>query len=116
MKTAALALLLAPGLAFAHAQLETTVPPVGSTVASAPAELQMMFSEGLEPRFSKVVVTSASGVSVNAGAIHTDPADAKRLFVPVGKLAAGTYMVTWHAVSVDTHKTQGTYHFTIAPQ
>jgi hypothetical protein len=108
-------MLLAPGLASAHAHLQTTVPPVGSTVAAAPAELQLQFSEGVEPRFSTVVVTAGSGGAVNAGAIHTDPNDAKRVLVPVGQLAPGTYTVTWHAVSVDTHKTQGSYRFTIAP-
>jgi methionine-rich copper-binding protein CopC len=30
-------------------------------------------------------------------------------------LSAGTYRVTWHAVSVDTHKTQGSFTFTVAP-
>ncbi len=107
--------VLFPVSAWAHAQLEEAVPPVGSTVAAAPAELQMSFSEGLEPRFCKVAVTAASGASVNNGALHVDPADAKHLFVPVSKLAPGVYTVTWHAVSVDTHKTQGTYHFTVSP-
>ena len=32
-----------------------------------------------------------------------------------GPLAAGTYKVEWHAVSTDTHKTQGSYSFTVNP-
>ncbi len=107
--------LLLPTLAFAHAQLETAVPMVGGTVSVAPAELQLHFSEALEPRFCKVSVTTASGQSVTAGALHLDPHDGEALLVPVAKLSAGTYKVSWHAVSVDTHKTQGTYHFTVAP-
>ena len=38
------------------------------------------------------------------------------LHVPLGqKLKAGVYVVSWHVVSVDTHKTSGSYKFTVAP-
>jgi copper resistance protein C len=38
------------------------------------------------------------------------------LIVPISKaLAAGAYTVHWHAVSVDTHHTQGTFEFTVKP-
>ncbi len=113
MRTLVLLCLL-PGAALAHAQLDQAVPPVGSTVAAAPAELQLRFDEAIEPRFSKVTVTDAAGASVAGGAPHADPADPARLLVPVGALAAGTYTVTWQAVSVDTHRTQGSYRFTVA--
>ena len=38
---------------FAHAQLQKAAPPVGGTVASA-SEIRLTFSEGVEPKFSKV--------------------------------------------------------------
>jgi methionine-rich copper-binding protein CopC len=47
--------------------------------------------------------------------MHGDPGDAERLEVPLRKLGPGTYTVHWRAVSVDTHRTQGTYRFTVAP-
>ena len=116
MDKAAIVLLgLAPVMAQAHAQLERAVPPVGSTVRAAPAELELDFSEGVEPRFSSFVVSGAAGEAVHAGAVHTAPGQAGHVLVPVGQLAPGTYTVTWHVVSVDTHKTQGTYRFTVAP-
>jgi methionine-rich copper-binding protein CopC len=37
----------------------------------------------------------------------------KVMRVSVGSLATGTYTVTWHALSVDTHKTQGSFSFTV---
>ncbi len=107
-------LTLFPSVALAHAQLEQAVPAVGSTVATAPAELRLDFSEALEPRFCKVEVTDAAGAPFNAGKLRTDPANAEHLLVPIGKLPGGIYAVTWHAVSVDTHRTQGLYHFTVA--
>jgi methionine-rich copper-binding protein CopC len=34
--------------------------------------------------------------------------------VPItGILAAGTYQVSWHALSNDGHKTKGTYSFVV---
>ena len=102
--------------AFAHARLETAIPTVGGTVASSPVELRLHFSEGVEPHFSGVTLTDASGGAVALGKPAVDPADKSILVMPVAApLKPGVYTVTWHAVSVDTHKTQGTYSFTVAP-
>ena len=46
--------------AFAHAQLEKATPAVGGTVASA-SEIRLEFSEGVEPKFTKVSVTGPGG-------------------------------------------------------
>jgi methionine-rich copper-binding protein CopC len=38
------------------------------------------------------------------------------LIVPINAtLTPGAFTVTWHAVALDTHKTQGTFIFTVAP-
>jgi methionine-rich copper-binding protein CopC len=115
MKCLLVALLFVPGPAYAHAHLEEAVPAAGGTVTAAPAELQLDFSEGVEPRFTKVAVTGPSGAPVAVGALHVDPDNNKHLFVPVPTLAPGSYTVSWRAVAVDTHKTHGTYSFTVAP-
>ena len=100
--------------AFAHAQLEKATPPVGGTVASA-SEIRLEFSEGVEPKFTKVSVTGPGG-AVPLGAAKTEPSNQAVLIVPISKaLAAGAYTVHWHAVSVDTHHTQGTFEFTVKP-
>ncbi|MGD0640195.1 MAG: copper homeostasis periplasmic binding protein CopC [Roseiarcus sp.] len=112
---AALAFALAATAANAHAQLEKATPAVGSTVAP-PAEIRLKFSEGVEPRFSGVALSAEGGAAVPLGAPSVDPADNSVLIVKVGKtLAPGVYTVTWHAVSVDTHKTQGSFDFTVKP-
>ncbi|HEY5207381.1 MAG TPA: copper homeostasis periplasmic binding protein CopC [Roseiarcus sp.] len=112
---AALALLCASTAAFAHAQLEKATPAVGGTVASA-TEIRLTFSEGVEPRFSGVALTSSGGASVPIGAAKTESGNQAVLIVPITKaLAAGAYTVHWHAVSVDTHHTQGTFQFTVKP-
>ena len=109
-----LAFALAATQAFAHAQLEKATPPVGGTVASA-SEIRLEFSEGVEPKFTKVTLTGPGG-AVPLGAAKTEPSNQAVLIVPIAKpLAAGAYTVHWHAVSVDTHHTQGTFEFTVKP-
>lgn len=100
--------------AFAHAFLNHAMPGVGMTVAAAPAELDLTFTEDLVPAFSGVRVARASGGAVATGKPSFGPADL--MHVRLGRpLAPGTYIVTWHVVSVDTHHTQGSYKFTVAP-
>ena len=112
---ASLAFACMAGPAFAHAQLEKATPSVGGTVASA-SEIRLEFSEGVEPRFTGVTLTAPGGANVPLGAPNVDPSDQRVLIVPIAKaLAAGVYAVHWHAVSVDTHHTQGTFEFTVRP-
>lgn len=100
--------------AFAHAQLQKATPAVGGAVASA-SEIRLEFSEGVEPKFSRVSVTGPGG-AVPLGAAKTESGNQAVLIVPITKeLAAGVYKVHWQAVSVDTHHTQGTFQFTVKP-
>jgi len=100
--------------ALAHAYLSRAVPAVGSTVSTPPTEIDCSFTEDLEPSFSTLEVQDASGKRVDSGNMHISPRDAKEMIIGVGHLGPGTYKVVWHAVSVDTHHTQGTFTFTVA--
>ena len=112
---AGFAFSLAAASAFAHAQLEQAFPAVGGTVA-APSEIRLKFSEGVEPHFCTVALSADGAGAVPLGALSLDPVDPSVLIAKVGKaLAPGVYTVTWHAVSVDTHKTQGSFSFTVMP-
>jgi methionine-rich copper-binding protein CopC len=117
---AGLALLIAPaGFAVvtparAHAYLRRAVPAVGSTVPAAPAVVMCDFTEELEPSFSKLEVQDATGKRVDAGDMHLAPNDAKQMIIGLSKVGSGIYTVIWHAVSVDTHRTEGRFTFTVA--
>jgi methionine-rich copper-binding protein CopC len=100
--------------AFAHAFLDHAVPGVGMTIAAAPAELDLTFTEDIVPAFSGARVAHASGAAVATGRPTFGPANTMHLRA-ARPLTPGTYVVTWHVVSVDTHHTQGTYKFTVAP-
>ena len=113
---ASLAFAMVASAAFAHAQLQKAVPAVGGTVTASPTEIRLKFSEGVEPRFSGVTLATEAGVAQPTGKPTLDPADDSVLVAPVSQaLKPGVYTVTWHAVSVDTHKTQGSFNFTVAP-
>ena len=58
--------ILLPAAAYAHAFLDHASPRVGSTVATAPRELLLWFTEKLEPAFSTVEVRNAQGAVVKA--------------------------------------------------
>ena len=110
---ALLAFALAVTQAYAHAQLEKATPSVGGTV-TPPNEIRLEFSEGVEPKFSKVTLTGAGGAAAPLGAPKVEAGHQNVLVLPIAKpLAPGVYTVHWHAVSVDTHHTQGTFGFTV---
>ena len=108
--------ILAPTVASAHAFLERAVPGVGATVTGSPSELQLSFTQTIEPALSGVLIALAGGGSVPTSKPMGDTANPAVLHVRlVRALSPGTYMVTWHVVSVDTHPTSGSYKFTVAP-
>ena len=100
--------------ASAHAFLQTAQPAVGSAVQQAPSEVAITFTEGVEPAFSTIAVTDATGQPMAAGPPHLEGPDTV-LAVALKPLQPGTYTVTWHATAIDTHKTEGHYRFTVGP-
>jgi methionine-rich copper-binding protein CopC len=117
-KTAVFALLLTltyAGSAFAHAHLTSAVPQPDGTVATAPAIVTINFTEGLEAKLSSIRVDDASGAEVDQGDVHLNPQNNKQLIVGLKPLPPGLYKVTWKATATDTHKTNGSYMFTVTP-
>ncbi|PNG26364.1 copper homeostasis periplasmic binding protein CopC [Methylocella silvestris] len=100
--------------AHAHAFLDKATPPVGGTVSTAPTEIRLVFSEPIVPQFSGLSLTTAGGASVATGKPTQPPGDKAVLITPIANaLAPGAYQVKWHAVSVDTHRTQGSFTFSV---
>ncbi len=104
---------LAAGGAQAHAFLDHANPLVGSTVAAAPREVVMWFTQDLEPAFSRAEVRDASGARVDSGKAVVDRADRSQMRVPLRRLPPGVYKVLWHVLSVDTHTTDGDFTFRV---
>jgi copper resistance protein C len=104
----AVAILLLGGAtaARAHAFLDHAVPAVGSTVASA-HQATLYFTQQLEPRFSGAEVRNAAGARVDRG----KSISGNVMRIGLKALPPGTYAVSWHVLSVDTHTTQGSFSF-----
>lgn len=92
----------------AHAFLDHASPLVGSTVQSAPHEVVLTFTQNLEPAFSSVTVTNESGANVGEGKAQISGTTMR---IGLKATGPGTYKVHWHALSVDTHSTEGTFTF-----
>ena len=102
---------LAPAAAQAHAFLDHASPLVGSTVAAAPHEVVMTFTQNLEPAFSTAQVTDSSGARVDQGKAQVS---GNTMTIGLKALGPGSYKVHWHALSVDTHTTEGAFTFHIS--
>jgi methionine-rich copper-binding protein CopC len=107
---ALLSMPLAAPAALAHAFLDHASPLVGSSVASAPHEVTLTFTQNLEPAFSTITVTDPGGADIGQGKAQVS-GNTMRIGIKAG--GAGTYRVHWHALSVDTHTTQGSFTFQV---
>lgn len=105
-----LMLLLVSGVAQAHALLDHTEPRVGNTVAAAPHEVTLWFTQKLEPAFSNVTVTNASGERLDTGKARVRGNQMSISLRPGGN---GAYHVKWQVLSVDTHRTDGSFTFQV---
>jgi len=94
----------------AHAFLDHASPLVGSTVASAPPEVSLTFTQNLEAAFSSAQVTDANGARVDQGKPQIS---GNIMRVGLKSLAQGAYRVHWNVLSVDTHKTEGSFSFRV---
>jgi copper resistance protein C len=104
----AAALVLVGSVAGAHAFLDEADPRVGGTVRAAPHEITLRFTQDLEPAFSSVTITDASGQRVDAG---KPSISGNVMRVPLRPIGVGSYRVTWRVLSVDTHITEGAFTF-----
>lgn len=111
--SAVLLILFAGAAAQAHALLDRAEPRVGSSVAAAPREVSMWFTQNLEPSFSSAQVTNSAGARVDQGRARVDSSDRSVMRVGLKPLPPGTYKVQWRVLSVDTHTTEGSFSFRV---
>lgn len=111
LAAAALASCLSTG-AWAHAHLSHPSPAENSTVA-APAQVRLSFSEGIELAFSEVNLVSDTGETVKTQLSLAQGTPVTLIATPSAALKAGVWQVQWKVVSVDTHRSQGEYRFTV---
>ena len=76
--------LFAGTAAHAHAFLDHASPLVGGTVAAAPHEVTLWFTQSIEPAFSRVEVTDGNGARVDQGKAQVSGTTMRVGLKPVG--------------------------------
>lgn len=115
----ALAMIVTGALTFsqfaaAHAHLKSSVPAAKADVTQSTQSLTLTFTEEVEPAFSGVEIFDADQKKVASEKAKLDVKQHDRLIVDLAQpLAAGSYQVNWHVLSIDGHKTKGSYRFSV---
>ena len=103
-------LALVSTLAFGHTELSSSMPANDATLASAPEQVRLTFSEDVT--LTALSLRDSGGASFELGAL---PTSARREFsITAPALPPGSYMVGWRAVGADSHVVSGEIHFTVA--
>jgi methionine-rich copper-binding protein CopC len=101
-----------------HADYERSDPPAGATVAEAPTQVQIWFTQELFRRqgenFIEVYTADGDRVDLNDAIISDD--DRTLMTVSLAPdLADGVYTVRWSALSAeDGHAEEGDFTFTVS--
>ena len=116
LATSLAGLLLIPtaGSASAHARLEASDPPAGAVLTTPPTAVTLTFNEPVEVNDGAIEVFDDRFNRVDSGHVTSTRPDRSQLQVglPPG-LARGTYTVSWHASSGDTHPVSGSFRFSV---
>src|ERR1700739_722154 len=103
-----------PEPAFAHATPIQYVPSASAVLSKAPAEVQIRFSERVEPRASSMVVLAPDVCRADLSNSGPDPADPRVYRVGLKDGGAGSYTGSWEVISSDDgHFTKGAYVFSV---
>lgn len=97
------------GTASAHVELVSSRPGHGSTLHSAPAQVQLRFSAPVRTDLTKVKVTDPAGVQVSVGSTRVSGATVSKALGDITR--AGRYVINYRAVSPDGHPVAGEVEF-----
>lgn len=105
----ALAFSLTPGVAGAHAAFVSAEPEPGQELTNAPGVVVLRFTEPLNARLSKAVVTDPTGRELEGRA---SASGRQEIRIPLPTNALGVYTVDWTTVStLDGHTLRGSFRF-----
>jgi methionine-rich copper-binding protein CopC len=106
--------LLAPAAVLGHAELDTVLPADKSTVEGPPVQVQMTFTEALDPAKSSIKLVDASGAVIAEGSTVDAGLPTTMRLVLLTDLAPGTYTARWASASAeDGDLDRGTTTFTV---
>lgn len=98
--------------ALAHTELSATVPADQAIIEEAPEDLQLTFSEAV--RLTAISIQLDGAPKHNLGPLPPETTRTFTLDLPA--LADGHYIVSWRALSEDTHVMNGEFMFAIGAE
>jgi copper transport protein len=108
---ATIAVLLTAGVASAHANLASSDPANGATLATPPSQIRLTFTEPPDPSLSTIQVLDAGGTVLQTGAVALEPPRTLSASMRAD-MPDGVYTVSWRTVStMDGHVTAGAFAF-----
>lgn len=102
-------LALALGTAHAHTQLSSSMPADKAVVETAPKEVVLHFNDPV--RLTMLSIQKSGGAKQDLGPLPSAPA--KDFSITAPALDAAHYVVSWRALSADTHALNGEFTFTV---
>jgi methionine-rich copper-binding protein CopC len=115
---AAVAFVLpARGEAARHLRLERAEPAADTTVAAAPKELKLFFSEAVNPAVAGIRLLTSDSATVALGRLANGAkggAAHPPVVAPItGPMKPGAYRVAWRVTGADGHTITGNFTFTL---
>ena len=112
--TAATLLVCAAAPASAHAIIRATSPADGEELNAIPEQVTLEFNEPVSTSAGGIRVFNSKGARVDAGDAETPTDKLESVQVSLRPdLPDGTYIVSWRALSADSHPVHGAFVFTV---
>ena len=103
--------LLAPGVAWAHANLLESTPADGTVLTTSPATVELRYDQPVSTAFGAVKVLAPDGTRVDTGQTTSDGATVTARLR--ASLPGGTYTILWRVLSQDSHTIFGSSTFSV---
>ena len=108
-----LALTFVPGIASAHAVLDSSSPAPSALLASSPKEIRLDFNEQVEATLGDIHLYNSEQREVSIEKTLRSITDVSIVTAGVPTLNNGVYVVVWRVVSADGHPVTGAFPFEI---
>lgn len=99
--------------ASAHATVEISNPAPEQVLAKPPHEVSVHFDEGVTLVPGSLRVFGPDGRRVDDGHVAYAPGDGSTIEVAVAPDGAGTYLLSWHVISADSHPVSGAFSYSV---
>jgi methionine-rich copper-binding protein CopC len=97
-------------VAYAHAELEASMPADKAVLSSPPKEIVLTFSEGA--KLTALSIQKRGGAKQDIGPLPSQMQAQFKLAAPA--LTAGDYVISWRAVADDMHVSSGEISFEVS--